>query len=115
MAEVLPLFPEARIIRRRIVFGRAFIGLLVERASELTGIPRGDITGPAKHMDACMARFAIIRVARDGEKSLGQIGRALGGRDHTTIHSGFVRACELERKDFDFATLVRLLREVPNV
>lgn len=109
-SNVLPLFPECRAVPR-VVFGRAVINSLVDRAGELTGIPRGNISGQARDKETCLARFAVIRVAKDEGKSLAQIGRALGGRDHTTIMAGFRRALELERSDPDFATLVRLLRE----
>lgn len=109
-SNVLPMFPEAMPVPR-IVFGRALVMDLVERTAELTGIPRGKITGQDRTPDSCMARFAIVRVAKDEGKSYAQIGRVLGGRDHSTMFSGYQRAKEFERKDADFATLVRLLRE----
>lgn len=108
-SNVLPMFPEAAPVPR-IVFGRAIVGSLVDRAAELTGIPRGNIVGPTKDLDTCLARFAVVRVSRDMGKSLPQIGRVLGGRDHSTIHSAYRRALDLERTDPDFALLVRLLR-----
>lgn len=112
MTNVLPLFPDAPAVPR-IVFGRAHIGSLVDRAVELTCIPRGNVVGADKTPESCMARWAIIRVARDRGKSYAQIGRVLGGRDHSTMFTGYQRAIGLERTDQDFATLVRLLREVP--
>lgn len=108
MSNVLPLFPSARI-RPRITFGRIAIASLVDRAVELTCIPRGDIVGPAKYREASYTRFAIIRVAKDSGRTFTQIGRALG-RDHTTILAGYRRALELERTDADVAELIRLLR-----
>lgn len=109
-AQVLPLFPEASVVPR-VIFGRTQIVALVDRAAELTCIPRGDIAGPSKCVDTCLARFAVILVARETGKSLSQIGRVLGGRDHTTILSAQRRAREIERHDPDFAALTRLLRE----
>lgn len=111
-AQLLPFpnLPE----QPRIVFGRVYIMALVDRAAELTRIPQSEICGPAKDLECCYARYAVIRVARDAGRSWTQIGRALGRRDHSTIISGYRRAQEIERDDDDFALLVRLLRqEVP--
>jgi chromosomal replication initiation ATPase DnaA len=110
MAQILPLFPEAKVTPR-VIFGRSQISALVDRASELTCIPRSDIAGPARYLEVCLTRFAVILVARETGKTLSQIGRVLGGRDHTSIMAGERRARALERKDPDFATLTRLLRE----
>jgi len=96
----------------RIVFGRTHVNALVERAAELTGMSRHRIIGETKTPDGFLARCAVVRVARDTGRSLKQIGRVLGNRDHSTICSAYRRALELERTDVDFATLVRLLREV---
>lgn len=95
-----------------IVFGRAHVHALVDRAVKITRIPRRDIIGPTKLHDACVVRFAVILAAREAGKSLTQIGRVLGGRDHTTILAAERRAREFERAEPDFAELMRRLREV---
>lgn len=94
-----------------IVFGRALILDLVRRASELTGISLDELRGPRGIRNIAHTRFAVMKVARERGKSLPQIGRILGHRDHTSIMHGIRRAVELEAADPDFAELVRRLRE----
>ena len=94
-----------------IIFGRALILNLARRASALTGIPLEDLLGPRGIRDVAHTRFAVMKVAREGGKSMGQIGRVLGNRDHTSVLHGINRAGQLEAADPDFAELVRLLRE----
>lgn len=94
----------------RIVFGRALIARLVDRAAESTDIPKAELVGLSRQRDAAWTRFAIMAVAREHGKPYAQIGRVLGDRDHTSVIHGIARAYEIEATDPDFAELMRLLR-----
>ncbi|MFN7400330.1 MAG: helix-turn-helix domain-containing protein [Sandaracinobacter sp.] len=69
----------------------------------MAGQPLQDILGPYRAHDCVRARFAAIWVVRQAlPLSLPQIGRAFGGRDHTTIISALRRAEELRSRDRAF-------------
>lgn len=94
----------------RIVFGRALIHRLAERAAELTGISYADLMGESRCQLVAWTRFAVMQVARENGKSTAQIGKVLGRRDHSTIITGSRRALEIAADDPDYARLVDLLR-----
>jgi chromosomal replication initiator protein len=110
MGQVLPLFPRLRE-QPRIIFGRALVHRLVDRASKLTAIPAEDIFGFDKTAETSMTRFAVMAVAKEAGKSFPQIGKLFGGRDHTSIIHACKRAIEFEAGDEDFAELISLLRQ----
>lgn len=89
------------------------ITLLKYRVCKLTGVSLHELTGPGRLGYVCRARFALMRVASKKGYSTPQIGRALGGRDHTTILHGLKRAAELSAADREFAGLVRQLARRP--
>lgn len=93
-----------------IVFGRALIHRLVERAAELTGMSKAELM-TERSRDYAWTRFAVMQVARERGKSTTQIALVLGGLDHTTVISGSRRALEIEAEDPDYARLMALLRE----
>ena len=93
----------------RIVFGRALIRRLAELAAELTGATFDDIMFNRKWQFA-WTRFAVMQVAREHGKSTSQIGRVLGGLDHSTVITGSRRALVFEAEDPDYARLMALLR-----
>lgn len=65
-----------------------------------TGISRADIKGPRRFRGLAYPRQEFCYLARNlTKRSLPQIGRAIGGRDHTTVMSA-VRRVE-ERMDRD--------------
>lgn len=92
---------------------RAFpVAALIEKTARITGLPRSAITGPRKIAPLVKARWAVIRAARrTTDRSLSQIGRVLGGRDHSTIINGARRAETLIAADPEFARLCGLLEE----
>ena len=56
------------------------------------GLSRAEIAGPSRARDVTYARhLAAYLMRRHALLPLTQIGRVLGGRDHSTIHSGFER------------------------
>lgn len=56
----------------------------------VTGLPAAEIAGASRWRHLVLARWAVMRLARDGGRSLTQIGRGLGDRDHTTVLHGLV-------------------------
>lgn len=108
-AQVLPLFPEAKVTPR-VLFGRTLIMELAHRAAELTGFSVSDLLARAGQRDIAWTRAAIMLVAHENGKSLTQIGRVFDGRDHTTVMCSLRTARESASKDADFVELVRLLR-----
>jgi chromosomal replication initiation ATPase DnaA len=109
MGNIIP-FPIDQA-RPRFVFSRALIHRLVERAAEITGISREELVGKSRLWDVAYTRFAIVQVAHESGRSLSQIARALGYRDHTSALHACRRAPGLESSDADFAELVRALRQ----
>lgn len=109
-AQVLPLFPRLPE-QPRIIFGRALVHRLVDRAAKLTAIPAEDIFGFDKTAETAITRFAVMAVAKEAGKSFPQIGKLFGGRDHTSVIHACRRATDLEQTDEDFAELIGLLRQ----
>lgn len=65
------------------------------------------LTGRGQTNVECLPRFAAALVARRQTRaSFPQIGRALGGRDHTTALNAVRRGEEREASDPEFAALV---------
>ena len=65
--------------------------MILERASQASGLPISTITGRQRTTDVCMVRWAIMDVLRAQGMSLSAIGRLLH-RDHSTVISGLRRA-----------------------
>lgn len=66
---------------------------IVARVADLTGIPVAHLKGVSRQYRVARARQIACFVAqRFTGRSLPQIGRALGGRDHTTVLHGIRRA-----------------------
>jgi chromosomal replication initiator protein len=85
---------------------RATVRELVTVTEEIAELPRGSICGPAR--DRCVAwpRQALMLAIRDGRgMSYPEIGRRLGGRDHTTIIHGVDAARKRRLVDVEFARL----------
>lgn len=58
---------------------------IIRSASAVTTYPRAEIVGPRKSHVLVDIRAAIAICARRRGKSMPEIGRALGGRDHSTV------------------------------
>jgi len=95
---------------RGILFTRALLRHLTEKASEITAIPVDELRGPSRQRDTSWTRFAIMAVARERGKSYPQLGGYFNQRDHTSAMHGVRRAYQLERSEADFACLLNLLR-----
>jgi len=78
--------------RQRIAHDAQRMQQIIQAVSRASGI---DVATLRSHYVAHVyvdARYAAIRIARAECISLPQIGRALGGRDHTTIHTALQRS-----------------------
>jgi chromosomal replication initiation ATPase DnaA len=78
---------------------------VILRAASLTGYAPKEITGVGRTAPLARVRFAIMLVLRRRGLSLPEIGRRLGGRDHTTVMHGVERAEAMLSSDADFAAL----------
>lgn len=72
---------------------------IVAETEEYFSFPHGTITGPGRTKDVAHARHIACAVAISQGHSSPEIGRAMGGRDHTTILSNARRAKELAGTD----------------
>ena len=78
---------------------------MIRAAAAAVCEPPAMIRGPRVYQPLPHARFAVCLAARRRGFSLAQIGRALGGRDHTTVLHSIRRADSL-LGDADFAHLL---------
>lgn len=84
---------------------------LIDPTAEIFDVSREHLTGARRARQYCRPRFAYYLVAHEeSDASLPVIGRALGGRDHTTVLHGLRRAAYLIEKDVEFALNVQSLR-----
>lgn len=65
----------------------ALRGLIAQHA-ERAGVSVAAVIGPKRRADLNAVRQAVMAEAHKQGFSLNQIGRALGGRDHTTVSHG---------------------------
>lgn len=66
-----------------------------------------DLASSRRNVRLARARFAVVFLAKElTARSYPEIGRVLGGRDHTTIMHAYRRACELLPTDEPFRALV---------
>jgi chromosomal replication initiator protein len=73
---------------------------LVATAARYFGVSQTGLTGPSRRSSLVRARGITIRVARLATSaSLAEIGRALGGRDHTTVLHAERKILELAGAD----------------
>lgn len=75
------------------------------------GSTPGDITGESRLAQHVRPRHAAAMAFRMGGLSMQKIGRALGGRDHTTIRSSLFKAERLMESDAAFAAAVNAADE----
>lgn len=66
--------------------------MVIRAASEMFGVSEDDILGPRRTQHLMRARQVAMHAAREMTKwSYPALGRAFGGRDHTTIIDGVRR------------------------
>lgn len=68
---------------------RATIDLIIRQVCDKHGVAKKDIIGPSRVPQVVRARYeAMYRIRHELALSLARVGRALGGRDHTTVLHG---------------------------
>lgn len=81
--------------------------LILEAVSAAFGISVRDMQSPRRHAAIVQARYAAYHLSRTlTRKSLPQIGRDIGGRDHTTVLHGCREADAMMASDPDFKAKV---------
>ncbi len=76
-----------------------------------TGIGRAEIKGPRKFRDLAYPRQEFCYLARTlTKRSLPQIGRVIGGRDHTTVMSAVRRVKERMDRDPEYQRKIERYR-----
>lgn len=75
------------------------------------GISREDIKGPRRFRDVAYPRQEFCYLARKlTKKSLPQIGRVIGGRDHTTVMAAVRRVKERMDRDPEYQRKIERYR-----
>lgn len=85
---------------------------VIRRAARLFGVTAAEVEGARRWRELLIPRQAVVLVALDlSERSLPEIGRALGGRDHSTVVNLRDGGVGRYRRDARFRQMVRRLRE----
>lgn len=85
---------------------------LITIASRLSGISETEIKGQSRLMHIVRVRQAIAHIAvRQGVHSTSIIGKALGGRDHSTIIHANRKAAIIAERDSEYAHFIQRIRD----
>ncbi len=76
----------------------------IDAACAVFGFSRADLTGNARFAGLVRARWAVMLAMHRRGYSTPRIGRALGGRDHTTVMHGLLRGKLIEASNPEFAS-----------
>lgn len=72
-----------------------------------TGIRRDEINGNRRDAETVTARHIVMYLARElTNQSYPQIGRELGGKDHTSVMNGHHRMAERLQADTELSALI---------
>ena len=82
----------------------------VRFASSLTGYTPQSIIGKSRMRVVVRVRFAVYLVAHEIGHSYPNIGKYIGGRDHSTVIYGVQQARLIAERDAKFAKLIADLR-----
>lgn len=85
---------------------------IIKACADMFGIHPRDLVGDARMGFLMPARFALYKAFHMRGWSYSRVGRAIGGRDHTTIMHGIARAEYMMEKDPRYAERVRQLAEM---
>lgn len=84
---------------------------LIAEAARVFELKSSEITGPSRQAYVVRARFALCAALRERGASYPQIGKWLGGRDHSTIIHAVDRAHYIAERDKHFAKAVERLAD----
>jgi chromosomal replication initiator protein len=77
---------------------------LIARTADTYGLTVAELTSARRRRDISQARMVAAYILRKTtELSLVEIGRQLGGRDHTTILYGLAQVEKRRRLDWEYA------------
>lgn len=82
---------------------------LIAKAAVMFRVTAAEITGPRRARVFLRPRLAVYLAARVSGRTYQQIGRIVGGRDHSTIVAGCDSAEELFKRDPGFRAATRTL------
>ncbi|GAB5387911.1 MAG: chromosomal replication initiator protein DnaA [Alphaproteobacteria bacterium] len=90
---------------------RVTIDEILQKVASHYALKVSDLKGPRRSRDIARPRqIAMFLAKKLTERSLPEIGRQIGGRDHTTIMHGVAKITELSNTDPDLAEDVELLK-----
>jgi chromosomal replication initiator protein len=85
--------------------------VILDAVAQVTGIPVDALTSKRRERQVAYARHLAMYLLRDlAHQSYAQIGRLLGGRDHTTVLHGYRRIAGLLETDADVRRDIMELR-----
>ena len=84
---------------------------LVNEAARLFSLKSSEITGRSRQAYVARARFALCAALRERGASYPQIGKWLGGRDHSTIIHAVERARYIAERDPHYAKTIERLAD----
>lgn len=85
---------------------------IINECARLFGVHSRDLVSDARFGFIIPARFALYKALRLRGWSTAKIGRAIGGRDHSTVLHGIKRAEHMMERDPHFAAIVQQLAEI---
>lgn len=85
---------------------------IINECAKLFGVHPRDLVGNTRFGFLIPARFALYKALRMRAWSTSMIGRAIGGRDHSTILHGLKRAEYMMERDSHYAEAVQQLAEM---
>ena len=84
---------------------------LIDETARIFSLKSAEITGPSRQSYVARARFALCAALRERGASYPQIGKWLGGRDHTTIIHAVERARYIAERDQRYASAIERLAD----
>ena len=101
------------IVTIRIDRFKRWLPRLINAVAEIGGVDPAALVGPGRTGWPVLLRAALTLAAVDVmEKSLAEVGRQLGGRDHTTIICAYKKAQKKMATDAEFRQLAALILAV---
>lgn len=86
---------------------------IIAHTARLTGVSIDEIKGPRRNREFVRSRMIVCYLAREiTGKSFPEIGRMLGGRDHSTIIHGRAECINIMQRDPLFRAIVRQVRKL---
>lgn len=82
---------------------------LIHFAAQLTHRKPTEITGAGRHRPVLHVRWAVIYALRQQGKSLPEIGRIMGNRDHSTVAHALVQTAARRKVDDHLDALCNVL------